>query len=125
MHLGMFSIQTVGVRPSYIDATRRERERERAIRYSIGIAFLAALFSLFPPCQVTKADDFHVRPEDIANQKKRTKADAGPQKVKFDQAYVKQPCSKLNFCAFVSWLSGTVMQDVYIYIYLHISIRAP
>lgn len=44
----MFSIQTVGVRPSYID--------------------------------------------DIANQKKRTKADAGPQKVKFDQAYVKKLC---------------------------------
>ena len=68
---------------------------------------------------MTKADDFHVRPEDIANQKKRTKADAGPQKVKFDQAYVKQPCSKLNFCAFVSWLSGTVMQDVYIYIFTY------
>lgn len=44
----MFSVQTVGVRPAYID--------------------------------------------DIANQKKRTKTDTGPQKVKFDQAYVKKIC---------------------------------
>ena len=62
----MFSVQTVGVRPAYIDATWPDS---------------AVAFPLFRGWKI----------QDIASQKKKrtSKTDAAPQKVKFDQAYVK------------------------------------
>ena len=79
----MFSYQTVGVRPSYIDAT-----------WHLASLCILLLWGCAKESGASRMGrSVHRLTEDISTQKKsRPKADAGAQKVKWDQAFVKKLC---------------------------------